>query len=137
MKKLANGEVRLAKNERRIGNFLVKEEPGHMKLTDLGGVMSFRVSKKMPVGVWLYNLYKRKDDSAGDTLKVFVSTVWSTLSVVPDDEYIQLLLTGSRACLERHKEWYGMKWRRVSQQRRFDKKCEKGTNQKQHRRRSP
>ena len=109
MKKLANGEVRLAKNERRIGNFLVKEEPGHMKLTDLGGVMSFRVSKKMPVGVWLYNLYKRKDDSAEDTLKVFVSTVWSTLSVVPDDEYIQLLLTSSRACLERHKEWYGMK----------------------------
>ena len=109
MKRLASGEVRLAKNERRIGNFLIKNEENHMKLTDLGGVMSFRALKRMPIGVWLYNLYQRKDNAADDTIKVFVSTIWSALSVVPDDEYIQHLLTGAKACLERHKEWYGEK----------------------------
>lgn len=108
MKKLANGEVRLAKNERRIGNFLIKNEENHIKLQDLGGIISHRVAKTMPVGIWLHNLYKRGDD-ANDTIRTYIATLWSAFSVVPDNDYIQALLDDSKDALERHADWYGIK----------------------------
>lgn len=107
MKKLQNGEVRLAKNERRIGNFFVKDEAEHIKLSDLGGVFSHRVSKKMPVGIWLKNVFDMGKEGAS-TLQTYIATIWSAFSVAPDDEYVSDLLSATEHALSRHPDWYGV-----------------------------
>ena len=109
MKKTNSGEVRLAQNERRIGNYFIKDYEKSISLSDLGGVMMFRVSKSMPIGIWLHNLYERNDEAAIGSIHAYVATFWSVLSVVPDDQYLQVLLGGAKDCLERHKDWYGIK----------------------------
>lgn len=112
MKINKKGLVRLEANEIRIGNFFVKRDSDQMKLTDLNGVFHHSVSRRMPIGIWIENQWVRAyhgDEGAINTLKVYISAMWSFFSVAPDDEYIQDVLTVSKSALERHPEWYGYK----------------------------
>ena len=106
------GRVRLEENEVRVGNFFVMREADHMKICDLNTVFLHRVSRSMPVGIWLENIWARAnngEEASLNTLKTYIATLWSAFSVAPDDEYISDLLNASRAALERHPDWYGVK----------------------------
>lgn len=107
-----NGRPSLEKDEMRIGNFFVRRTPNHIKITDINSVFLVSFSRRMPIGIWLENIFSRAYNGGEDavrTLQVFVSTLWSVLSVAPDDEYIQDLLNGAKNALNRHPEWYGVK----------------------------
>lgn len=106
------GKVKMDANELRVGNFFIKCESQHMKMQDLNGVFTHRVHRRMPIGIWLENMWSRamKDDAGAiSTLETYIATMWSYFSVAPDDVFIEDSLKCSRAALERHPDWYGVK----------------------------
>lgn len=112
MKVTKKGIVKLEKDEVRVGNFFVKREDDHIKISDLNDVFSFRASRKMAIGIWLENTWLRAmrgEDVGLDNLKTFIATKWTESSIVPDDEYIAEILRISQEALNRHPEWYGIK----------------------------
>ena len=112
MKTTKNGNVKLEKGEIRIGNFFVKREAEHIRLSDLNGVFTHRVLRRIPLGIWLDNMWEmasKGHEGAMSTLKAYIATMWSFFSVVPDDEYIRGVLDLAHSSLERHPDWYGMK----------------------------
>lgn len=105
------GKVKLEPDEIRVGNFFVKREESHMKVQDLNGVFSFRANRRMPIGIWLENLWDaaRTDEGAVNTLKTYIATMWSVYSVVPDNDYVKDALEMAHAALDRHPDWYGIR----------------------------
>lgn len=101
-------KVKLEPGERRIGNYFFKKEGEHFKLQDLNSVFSFRAWSRMPIGIWLSNMYKMGSE-ADSTIKTYVAVMWSLFSVVPDDQFISELLSSTEAALKRHPDWYGYK----------------------------
>ena len=114
MKVGKDGNVKLEKGEVHIGNFFVKleSETDHIKIKDLNSCFSFRVWTRLPIGIWLSNMYDGAisgNKGAIETLKVYISTMWSVFSVAPDDEYIKDAIGMAKSALERHPDWYGVK----------------------------
>lgn len=113
MRVMSDGRVKLEENEVRVGDFFVKRERFHLKITDLNGVFSFRAYCKTAVGMWLDKMWERvairDDSSARSTLHTYIATMWSFHSVAPDDEYIKDALVATQGALDRHPEWYGVK----------------------------
>lgn len=112
MKVGKDGKVKLEKGEVRIGNFFVKLENDHIKIQDLNSCFTFRVWTRLPIGIWLSNMYDGAisgNKGAVETLKVYISTMWSVFSVAPDDVYIKDALAMAQSALERHPDWYGAK----------------------------
>lgn len=112
MKVGKDGSVKLEKGEVRIGNFFVKLENDHIKIQDLNSCFSFRVWTRLPIGIWLSNMYDGAvsgSKGAVETLKVYISTMWSVFSVAPDDGYVKDALAMAQSALERHPDWYGVK----------------------------
>ena len=110
MKVNKKGVAKLEANEVRVGNFFVKRESDQMKICDLNGVFRHSVSRRMPIGIWLEHVWagaSNADEKCLDTLKVYISTMWSFFSVAPDDEFINEALRIAREALERHPDWYG------------------------------
>ena len=112
MKVTKSGKVKLDHHEVRIGNFFIKRDDSQMKLTDLNGVFHHAVNRRMPIGVWLENMWERAykgDEGAVNTLQVYIAATWSLFSVAPDDQFISDIIETAKAALERHPEWYGLK----------------------------
>lgn len=106
MKVSRKNTVKLERGERRIGNFFIKKESGHIKIQDLNSVYSFRISKRMPAGVWLDNMLDR-GAGAEESLHVYFGALWSFISVAPDQKYIEDAIALATAALDRHPDWYG------------------------------
>lgn len=106
------GKVRLEANEVRVGNFFVRRDDQEIKITDLNGVFHHSVNRRMPIGIWLENIWSRAylgEETALVTLKTYIGAMWSLFSVAPDDEFISDVLGVCRNALERHPQWYGVK----------------------------
>ena len=113
MKTTKDGGVKLEKGEIRVGNFFIRDEGEneHIKVTDLNSCFTIRVLKRMPLGIWLENMLDmaRVDENAVNTLKTWVSVMWSLLAVVPDNDFIAEILKSADDALHRHPDWYGYK----------------------------
>lgn len=111
MKTTKDGKVKLEKGEIRVGNFFFRDEGEneHIKVTDLNSCFTIRVLKRMPLGIWLDNMIdlSRTDVKGSDTLKTWVSVMWSLLSVVPDDDFVKEIIKSTEDALNRHPDWYG------------------------------
>ena len=106
------GKVRLEQNEIRVGGFFIKRDDLQMKLTDLNGVFHHAVSRRMPIGIWLENIWARAyhgEEAAIKTLQTYIASMWSLFSVAPDDEFIGDVIQTAKNALERHPDWYGVK----------------------------
>lgn len=108
MKILKNNKIKLEHGEYRAGNFFFKIENNHIKVQDLNGLMSFRVGRKMAVGIWLENTLKRGAEGE-ETLKAYAATVWTFLALVPDQEALGEILEVTKDAMSRHPDWYGYK----------------------------
>lgn len=108
MKVTKEGKVRLEKGEVRLGNFFIRDEGEDkpIKVVDLNGCFSIRVSKRMPLGIWLTNIMEM-GEKGHETLRTWIATMWAVLSMVPDQEFVEGLVKTADACLERHPDWYG------------------------------
>lgn len=106
------GKIRPGSNEVMVDNrYFVKREFEHMTLHDFNYVFQVRISRRTVSGAWLENMWSRSkegDEVALRTLKTYVATLWSLLTVVPDDALIGGVLEAVDGALDRHKDWYGL-----------------------------
>lgn len=110
MRILKDNKLRLDKNERRIGNFVIKNEKSHVKVMDINQVFTHRADKRVPIGMFLAQCYEalEKDESTGRGLGNWLAVIFTAFSVVPDVEWLNAVMSASEACMKRHPEAYGM-----------------------------
>lgn len=109
MKVLDNGQIKLAQNEKRVGNFIIKDEGEHIKLMDINSLMSHRVSKTIAMGQFLDMLYKGlKDDAVRKTAENYLAVLWSFSCCIPDVEFCVAVYEAAKASLERNRAMYGL-----------------------------
>lgn len=108
MKINADNTLKLARNERRVGNFVIKDEENHIKVMDIGSLFTHRVSKGTPIGTYLKLAYDDLSKGGkGIGLGNWIAVIFSAFSTVPDLEFLTSLYDASKACIERHPEVYG------------------------------
>jgi len=108
MKITKKGKLKLDAKDTRVGNFVISNEDTHIKIQDINSVYVIRYSKRMPMGIWLANLLEMGEKGL-DSIKVWISVMWSLLSVSPDNDLVMDVLKASEAALKRHPDWYGYK----------------------------
>lgn len=108
MKINADNTLKLARNERRVGNFVIKDEENHIKVMDIGSLFTHRASKSTLIGQYLKLAY---DDlvkgGEGVGIRNWIAVIFSAFSTVPDQEFLTNVYNESKACIERHPEVYG------------------------------
>lgn len=112
MKVLKDNKLRLDKNERRIGNFVIRDEDHHIKVMDINQLFTHRASKQTPVGLFLKQAFDdltAGDERTGRGLGNWLAVIFTAFSVVPDVEWLNAAMDASEACMKRHPEAYGMR----------------------------
>ena len=107
-----NGRIRLDYGELMIDNrYFIKREFEHMRLSDMNLVFHVRISRRTATGAWIENMWTRAtngEEAAIKTLRTYVNTLWSVLTVAPDDAFINETLEAVDAAFNRHPDWYGL-----------------------------
>lgn len=107
MKVGKDGKLKLSKNERQVGSFIFKTEAEHIKITDINGAMSFRISSKaFQSGRLLELMLQEKEQTF---LHNYAAMVWNFSGVIPDEVYMLDVNAACVNCVNRHKEFYGIK----------------------------
>ena len=108
MKINADNTLKLARNERRVGNFVIKDEENHIKVMDIGSLFTHRVSKGTPIGQFLKLAYDDLSKGGkGIGLGNWIAVIFLAFSTVPDLEFLTSITDASKACIERHPGVYG------------------------------
>lgn len=106
MKTTKEGRLKLAKGERQIGNFIFKNEPEYIKISDINSAMTHRVSKHLNIGRMLEMALKERSDNY---LANYASMTWLYSNIVTDEQFFLDIDKACVDCVERHKEFYGIK----------------------------
>ena len=101
-----DGKLKLSKDERQIGNFVWKNEAEHIKITDINSNLSHRVSKHLNIGRMLEVALKEKHDNY---LGNYAAMVWLFSNIVTDEQFFLDIDKACVDCVNRHKEFYGIK----------------------------
>ena len=106
MKVGKDGKLKLSKDERQIGNFVWKNEPEYIKICDINSAMTHRVSKKLNIGRMLEIALKERQDNY---LANYAAMTWLFSNIVTDEQFFVDIDKACVACVNRHKEFYGIK----------------------------
>jgi hypothetical protein len=106
MKTTKDGKLKLSKDERQIGNFVFKNEPEYIKICDINSQITHRVAKHLNIGRFLEMGLKEKDDNS---LANYATLLWLFSNILPDVEFVNDIDKACGACVNRHKEFYGIK----------------------------
>lgn len=106
MKVGKDGKLKLSKDERQIGNFIYKNEPEHIKICDINSQMTHRVAKHLNIGRMLEMALKEKKDQY---LANYAAMTWLYSNIVTDEQFFLDIDKACVACVNRHKEFYGIK----------------------------
>lgn len=105
MKSTKDG-IKLAKNEYRVGNFVYKNEENHIKIFDINTALTHRVAKALNIGRMLEIALKDKKEQ---WLHNYASMVWLFSNIVTDEQFFLDIDKACVGCVNRHKEFYGIK----------------------------
>lgn len=106
MKTTKDGKLKLSKDERQVGNFIYKNEPEHIKICDINSQMTHRVAKHLNIGRMLEMALKEKQDNY---LANYAAMTWLYSNIVTDEQFFLDINKACVACVNRHKEFYGIK----------------------------
>lgn len=106
MKVSKDGKMKLAKNERQIGNFILKNEEHYIKIQDINSQITHRVSKLLNIGRFLEMAYKERSN---ENIHAYIAMMWNFSSIIPDVDFARDINEACIACVNRHKEFYGIK----------------------------
>lgn len=106
MKTTKDGKLKLSKDERQIGNFVYKNEPEHIKICDINSQMTHRVAKHLNIGRMLEMALKEKQDNY---LANYAAMTWLYSNIVTDEQFFLDIDKACVDCVNRHKEFYGIK----------------------------
>ena len=101
-----DGKLKLSKDERQIGNFIYKNEPEHIKICDINSQMTHRVAKHLNIGRMLEMALKEKQDN---WLANYAAMTWIYSNIVTDEQFFLDIDKACVDCVNRHKEFYGIK----------------------------
>ena len=107
MKVGKDGKLKLSKDERQIGNFIYKKEAEHIKITDINGGVTHRISRKMLMSGRLLDIQMSEKENT--FLHNYAAMVYNFSGVLPDEEFMVAVNNACIACINRHKEFYGIK----------------------------
>lgn len=105
MRATKDGKLKLAKNERQIGNFVIKNEEEYMKICDINSQFTHRVSKEVHVGRMLETAWKERSN---DYLHTYASIVYLFSNVITDEQFFLDINKVCIDCINRHKDFYGI-----------------------------
>jgi DNA-binding cell septation regulator SpoVG len=105
MKVSKDGKMKLAKNERQIGNFILKNEEHYIKIQDINSQITHRVSKLLNIGRFLEMAYKERSN---ENIHAYIAMMWNFSSIIPDVDFVRGINEACVACVNRHKEFYGI-----------------------------
>ena len=106
MKVGKDGKLKLSKDERRINNFVFKNEPEYIKICDINSQITHRVAKHLNIGRMLEMAFvEKKDQYLGN----YAAMVWLFSNIVTDEQFFMDIDKACVACVNRHKEFYGIK----------------------------
>ena len=101
-----DGKLKLSKDERQIGSFVYKNEAEHIKICDINSQMTHGVAKGLNIGRMLEMVLKeRKDQYLGN----YAAMVWNFSNIVTDEQFFLDIDKACVDCVNRHKEFYGIK----------------------------
>ena len=106
MKVGKDGKLKLTKDEKQFGNFIIKNESEYVKITDINGNLSHRVSKQLNIGQMLSIALKDKQTT---WLENYSALVWFFSNIVTDEQFFVDINRACEDCAMRHPELYGMK----------------------------
>ena len=106
MRTTKDGKLKLSKDERQIGNFIYKNEPEYIKICDINSQMTHRVAKHLNIGRMLEMALKEKRDN---WLANYAAMTWNFSNIVTDEQFFLDIDKACVACVNRHKEFYGIK----------------------------
>ena len=106
MKVGKDGKLKLSKDERRVGNFIYKNEPEFVKICDINSQMTHRVSKHLNIGRMLEIALKGKEEAF---LANYAAMTWLYSNIVTDEQFFIDIDNACTACINRHKDFYGIK----------------------------
>ena len=106
MKVGKDGKLKLSKDERQIGNFVYKNEAEYIKICDINSQMTHRVSKSLNIGRMLEMALKEKKDQY---LANYAAMTWLYSNIVADEQFFLDIDKACVDCVNRHKEFYGIK----------------------------
>ena len=106
MKTGKDGKLKLSKDERQIGNFIYKNEDEHIKICDIYSQMTHRVAKHLNIGRMLEMALKEKKDQY---LANYAAMTWLYSNIVTDEQFFLDIDKACVDCVNRHKEFYGIK----------------------------
>ena len=98
--------IKLAKNEYRVGNFIYKNEENHIKIFDINTALTHRVATHLNIGRMLEIAIKEKRENY---LHNYASMVWLFSNIVTDEQFFLDIDKACVDCVNRHKEFYGIK----------------------------
>ena len=101
-----DGKLKLSKDERQYGNFVFKNEEEHVKICDINSNLTHRVSKSLNIGQMLSIALKEKQTKY---LENYASLVWMFSNIVTDEQFFLDIDKACVDCVNRHKEFYGIK----------------------------
>lgn len=105
MKVGKDGKMKLARNERQIGNFVFKNEEEYIKICDINSQMTHRMSKTVLLGQQLEIALKQKADNY---LHNYASLLFLFSNVVTDEQFFVDINKVCVDCVNRHKDFYGI-----------------------------
>ena len=105
MKVGKDGKMKLARNERQIGNFVFKNEEEYIKICDINSQMTHRMSKTVLLGQQLEIAFKQKADTY---LHNYAALLFLFSNVVTDEQFFVDINKVCVDCVNRHKEFYGI-----------------------------
>lgn len=106
MKVGKDGKLKLSKDERQIGNFIYKNEPEYIKICDINSQMTHRIAKHLNIGRMLEMALKERKDQY---LANYAAMTWLFSNIVTDEQFFLDIDKACVACVNRHKEFYGIK----------------------------
>lgn len=105
MKVGKDGRLKLSKDERQYGNFIYKNEAEHIKICDINGNLTHRVSKQLTVGRMMEIALKEKQTV---WLENYATLVWLFSNIVTDEQFFTDVDKACNDCAYRHPEIYGL-----------------------------
>ena len=106
MKVGKDGKLKLSKDERQFGNFIIKNETEHIKICDINSQMTHRVAKHLNIGRMLEMALKERQDTY---LANYAAMTWLYSNIVTDEQFFLDIDKACVECVNRHKEFYGIK----------------------------
>ena len=105
MKVGKDGKLKLSKGERQFGNFIIKNEADYVKISDVCGYFTHRISKMLLMGRMIEGAFKDKEEM---WLEHYAALVWYFSNVVADPQFFLDINKACHDCAHRHPELYGI-----------------------------